>query len=602
MFPLQGKKPATPNGYKDASRDPEKIRAMFKRAGNRATGYGIATGQASGVVVVDVDGPRGRAEAEKRNLRAEYVVKTGRPEGDGWHAYFGVPGDASVKSRTIAPGLEVKGEGAYVVGPGSRHPSGAGYELAKGGHPSPLPEWAIVPEQERSERDESRGGRRTVAIDEAGPKIPEGGRDRELTRIAGRLHDGTRTLEDLARDLTAINAARCDPPMPYSQVLKIARSIHGREPYRPGGATSPEVAELVEALEAWWWGERFPKVGGKTMASFLRALIREGERVGTAIPGVGLRVSLSVRNAAEIVGCHRNTIENLTKRAREAGILRKDGNGRGKASAFVLLDPRQVCDTQPPGATPGGVSQVGRASVTGLRTPHYRWRGLVGKGKEHTLCTLEAFGPQDEEELAVRLGWSRPRDLRLHHLEPLAALGLIEKRNGKWELLDALRVLDSPYSTLQPRVRRERSAEGRFVYVVKDSGMIASEAERARLDREKHEREREAFSNPAAPDLHYVNVGADGYVWDLEPIGDESGGQPSLSALAMAIRSYLEARPWDAGQPAGWLGVTLWCEGWHPKLKDPPAETRAALEELGGARYLADRLQAKDRARVAGAA
>ncbi len=86
VFPLAGKLPttgATPNGYKDASRDPSRITAMFNAAGKRATGYGIATGAASGGIVVDVDGPEAVAEAKRQGLTSGYVVKTGRPEGGG---------------------------------------------------------------------------------------------------------------------------------------------------------------------------------------------------------------------------------------------------------------------------------------------------------------------------------------------------------------------------------------------------------------------------------------------------------------------------------------------------------------------------------------
>lgn len=73
---------------------------MFNAAGDRATGHGIATGAASGVVVVDVDGPEGRAEAERRGLESGYVVKTGR-EVDGWHVYLSTPAGAAVRSRKL---------------------------------------------------------------------------------------------------------------------------------------------------------------------------------------------------------------------------------------------------------------------------------------------------------------------------------------------------------------------------------------------------------------------------------------------------------------------------------------------------------------------
>ncbi len=53
VFPCIGKKPATPHGVKDASLDIEKINDWF---GNGQThNVAIATGAASGLLVLDVD-------------------------------------------------------------------------------------------------------------------------------------------------------------------------------------------------------------------------------------------------------------------------------------------------------------------------------------------------------------------------------------------------------------------------------------------------------------------------------------------------------------------------------------------------------------------
>ena len=75
VIPLCRKYPLkNSHGYKDATREPSLIRGMFAAAPH-ADGYGIATGQASGVVVVDVDGTEARAEAERRGLHSGYVCQ-----------------------------------------------------------------------------------------------------------------------------------------------------------------------------------------------------------------------------------------------------------------------------------------------------------------------------------------------------------------------------------------------------------------------------------------------------------------------------------------------------------------------------------------------
>jgi hypothetical protein len=366
-----------------------------------------------------------------------------------------------------------------------------------------------------------------------GPPILEGSRDDTLASIAGRLHDGSRSLEDLAAELLEINAQRCEPPLPDWQVEKVARSIHGREPCRPG--RPKEVDELVGVLSDYWHGQTWKKLAKKSEARFARALIREGRKFGKKVP-TGLRVEKSFRQMAEILGVHRNTITNLVGRAKKAGWLRQDNAGRQgeKPGAFVLVDPRQFCDTDNQAPAVGeGVTSLSRLrekpiNVADLTTPHHRHRGFVGYSKEHTLCVFEARGPIDRETAAEVLGWTRPRDLERLHLEPLCELGLLEKQGHTYAVPGDYRkrqesVLRQEYSTIQPRVRRERSVEGRNLYVVSDSGIVASEAERLRLAKEQHARERDGYRNRAAnpADAHYANVGADGYIENLERIGGE---------------------------------------------------------------------------------
>ncbi len=56
---------------------------------------------------------------------------------------------------------------------------------------------------------------------------------------------------------------------------------------------------------------------------------------------------------------------------------------------------------------------------------------------------------------------------------------------------------------------------------------------------------------------------------------------PPVSALAAAIRDYLDRNPHDACEPPGWIGATLWAYDLFPG-KPTREEVRAAIEELGG--------------------
>ncbi|WP_371877380.1 bifunctional DNA primase/polymerase [Desulfomicrobium sp. ZS1] len=52
VFPVNIKKaPLTPNGFKDATTDPDTIKEMFSRPG--VAGIGLPTGPVSGLLVVD---------------------------------------------------------------------------------------------------------------------------------------------------------------------------------------------------------------------------------------------------------------------------------------------------------------------------------------------------------------------------------------------------------------------------------------------------------------------------------------------------------------------------------------------------------------------
>ena len=266
---------------------------------------------------------------------------------------------------------------------------------------------------------------------------------------------------------------------------------------------SEEVRKAIERFERDWWNEKFPGIAGNTDASLDRVLIRAAKRIGTVDEEGHLNVSLSVRQFAEIAECHVNTVLNYTKRGKEAGRLDKDDyRAKEEDSAVFKLLARPSCDTLKNTellCLKEGVTRESRYPVADLTTMHWRGgRAHVGKGRERTLCAGEAFGPQTEEELAERRGWSRSRDLRKRHLEPLAELGLMENRGGVWVIPQDYaerqeEVKKMPYSTIQLRAKRIRSVEGLMVTVVEESGCVASEEARKEADVESNKHQRKTF-------------------------------------------------------------------------------------------------------------
>ena len=122
--PSPAKHPYTRAGLNDASSDAERVVEWWRRW--PAANIGMRTG--GGLVVLDLDGPSAPAqladlERELGPLPATLTVLTRR----GRHLYFTVPPKALVpcSAGKLAAGIDVRGDGGYVLVPPSRHADGA---------------------------------------------------------------------------------------------------------------------------------------------------------------------------------------------------------------------------------------------------------------------------------------------------------------------------------------------------------------------------------------------------------------------------------------------------------------------------------------------
>lgn len=137
----QGKHPRTRNGLTGASVDEETIKYWWGRWPN--ANIGIATGDASGLYVLDVD--EGGEEA-----LCDYPARPDTPEtitgSGGTHVLFRRPAGDKFKSQTgILPDLDIRADGGYIVAPPSIHKSGDRYEWELGPD-TPLadpPQWLL---------------------------------------------------------------------------------------------------------------------------------------------------------------------------------------------------------------------------------------------------------------------------------------------------------------------------------------------------------------------------------------------------------------------------------------------------------------------------
>lgn len=115
--------------------------------------YGICTGSRSDCFVVDLDGDEGLANWEAfGGGECRYTVRTGS---GGLHLYFALPGFEVRNSQSkIADGIDIRGEGGFVVGPGSPHASGKTYTLDIGEELVQAPTWLLKRLENVPERGE----------------------------------------------------------------------------------------------------------------------------------------------------------------------------------------------------------------------------------------------------------------------------------------------------------------------------------------------------------------------------------------------------------------------------------------------------------------
>jgi putative DNA primase/helicase len=124
-----GKHPMTPHGLKDATIDRLIVEKWW--TAKPLANLGMPIGSTSGLVVIDVDVRHQGVESLKvleqkiGALPPTLVSLTG----GGFHYFYKYPGVA-VKSgvAVLGPGIDVRGDGGYVVVPPSLHASGKRYE------------------------------------------------------------------------------------------------------------------------------------------------------------------------------------------------------------------------------------------------------------------------------------------------------------------------------------------------------------------------------------------------------------------------------------------------------------------------------------------
>ncbi|MGH8596263.1 MAG: bifunctional DNA primase/polymerase [Gammaproteobacteria bacterium] len=142
-------------GWPDvATSDVETIRGWWRQWPD--ANVGVVTGPKSGIVVIDIDGNAGEASlAELENRFGKLPATCEQRTGRGRQLFYAYPAGRTIRNTTNLggfKGVDVRGDGGYVVAPPSIHPNGKTYvwnplsDPTGGCQLAELPLWTATPE------------------------------------------------------------------------------------------------------------------------------------------------------------------------------------------------------------------------------------------------------------------------------------------------------------------------------------------------------------------------------------------------------------------------------------------------------------------------
>lgn len=259
VFPLiPGQKdPATAHGFKDSSNDKAQIEKWW--GGCPDYNIGLATGIEYGcLVVIDLDRNHREGEDGYETLKDWQRERGGElPEtwtsitGQGGYHLVYVDDEPHGSRRGLYEGVDVKGEGGYIVAPPSIHPAtGKRYEWEQGPGDckiaradSRVKEFLLGPMPE---------GKRAFTLPET---IPEGGRTDAMIRLIGSLRAKDLTNEAITVAVQAENEARCVPPLTEQELEKtvfpaLNRNWKVERPYTAERGRQSEPPKTVNYVDA----------------------------------------------------------------------------------------------------------------------------------------------------------------------------------------------------------------------------------------------------------------------------------------------------------------------------------------------------------------
>lgn len=384
-----------------------------------------------------------------------------------------------------------------------------------------------------------------------------------------------------------------------AELKMLARTF---EPADIGNVRMAADAGLRDAVDTAWsswrafdWnrlvgaGDRPHWMRGHSARDVEKVAIDTATKSGVAVED-GIYFSLNARSWAEAAASRKQTVLNSIDHLEAEGRIRryKAEREEGKAAGYVLLTARaspyqkgeresgrgRIDSLHSVGSDPTGTDLRAPVCPTAprlrwsapkfTRNPDGGWdRDYIRRLGKHNGAIVDHLegGGLDIAELA-EITNKRARDLRRRNLPLLEERGIISVEG------DTVRLVSN------------------WIHALEEERRISGELEAAERDRTRHKTQREAFRN-----RHKHPADSSPTEADMDAAREErerryrADKERPVSPLAEAMRAYLERNPHHADEPAGWIGSTLWAYSLYDG-KPTPAESKAALAELGGNQFL----------------
>jgi Bifunctional DNA primase/polymerase, N-terminal/Primase C terminal 1 (PriCT-1) len=229
------KTPITKHGCKEATRDPQVITAWW--TSYATANVAVAIGEPSGVVVLDIDMKRGlNGETDLEALEQKHgslpsTVEAITPS-KGRHLWFTGPGRPVPCSRgVLAPGLDIRGDGGYVLVPPSHvveadYSGNYAWSVDSAATFAPMPAWLLDLASPLRREPKPAGHFADLANG-----VGNGRRNESLASLCGKLFRVGLTPSQVFDYLLYWNTLNT-PPLPEERIKLAVRNIAKREARR----------------------------------------------------------------------------------------------------------------------------------------------------------------------------------------------------------------------------------------------------------------------------------------------------------------------------------------------------------------------------------